>query len=364
MPLATTTIGAWPKPAYVRIPDWFTHPDGPDAADPTREWAAAMEALGDDAEAVIARGVAEAIEHQVAAGIDVPTDGEIAREDYIHYHCRHLDGVNFDRLEEKALRNDAYRAWLPSIDGPVRARAPFLPADYRRAQACTDRPVKITMPGPMTISDTTVDVHYGDARTLGRDLATALNREVLALAEAGCRHIQIDEPLFARKPGAALEYGFENLERAFHGCPDHVVRTVHMCCGYPDRLDRTDYPKADPDSYFRLADAIEDAAIDAISIEDAHRPNDLSLLERFRGTTVILGVVAIARSRIEDTGEIAERLDAALDHIDAHRLVAAPDCGLGLLGRDLARSKLANLCRAARGVGSARDRGFVQRGSG
>ena len=354
MSLLTTTIGAWPKPDYVRLPDWFTHPEGPDAADPTGGWAKAMEALGDEAEGIIARGVGEAIDDQVSAGIDIPTDGEIARENYIHYHCRHIEGVSFERLEEKALRNDSYRAFLPAIVGPVRAGARFLSTDFRRAQACTDRAVKITMPGPMTIADTTVDLHYDDPRALGRDLATALNREVLALADAGCRHIQIDEPLFARKPEAALEYGFENLERAFHGCPEHVTRTVHMCCGYPDRLDRPDYPKADPGSYFRLADAVEEATIDAISLEDAHRPNDLSLLERFRRTTVVLGVVAIARSRIESTGEIADRLDAALQHIDAHRLVAAPDCGLGLLGRDLARSKLANMCRAALATGGKR----------
>ena len=347
MSLMTTTIGAYPKPEYVRLPDWFRHPQGPDAADPTSGWAGAMEALGDDAESIIARGVGEAIADQVGAGIDIPTDGEIARENYIHYHCRHLHGVSFDRVEEKWLRNDTYRAWLPAIVAPVRAGAPFLSHDYRRARSFTDRPVKITMPGPMTIGDTTVDLHYGDPRALGRDLATALNREVLALADAGCRHIQIDEPLFARKPDAALEYGFENLERAFHGCPEHVVRTVHMCCGYPDRLDRTDYPKADPGCYLRLADAVDDAAIDAISIEDAHRPNDLSLLERFRRTIVILGVVAIAKSRIEGAEEIVERLRTALHHIDAARLVAAPDCGLGLLGRDLARSKLANLCRGA-----------------
>ena len=353
MSLATTTIGAYPKPDYVQLPDWFTDPEGPDAVHPTHGWAEAMAALGDDAETIIARGTGEAIADQIRAGIDIPTDGEIARENYIHYHCRHLEGVSFERLEEKLLRNGAYSAWLPTIVGPVRAVAPFLPTDYRRAQAFTDRTVKITMPGPMTVADTTVDLHYGDPRSLGRDLAEALNREVLALADAGCRHIQIDEPLFARKPDAALEFGFENLERAFHGCPEHVTRTVHMCCGYPDRLDRSDYPKADPRSYFRLAEAVEDAAIDAVSIEDAHRPNDLSLLERFGRTTVIFGVVAIARSRIEGKEEIAGRLGMALNHIDAHRLVAAPDCGLGLLGRDLARRKLENLCRAAREVAAA-----------
>ena len=353
MPLQTTAIGAYPKPPYVRLPDWFARPDGPDTAAPTKQWSQAMADLGDDAESILLQGVREAVGDQVEAGIDIPTDGEIPRENYIHYHCRHLRGVSFARLEEKTLRGGNYRTHLPTIVGPVRAGAPFLPADYRRAQSCTDRAVKITMPGPMTVADTTVDRHYGDPKALGRDLAGALNREVLALADAGCRHIQIDEPLFARKPGEALDTGIELLERAFHGCPRPVARTVHICCGYPDRLDSADYPKADPGAYFRLADALDEAEIDAVSIEDAHRQNDLSLLERFGHTTVILGTVAIANSRVETTDEIAERLGDALGHIDAHRLIAAPDCGLALLGRDLARRKLANLCRAARTVGGS-----------
>jgi len=185
---------------------------------------------------------------------------------------------------------------------------------------------------------------------LGRDIAAALNVEVRALADAGCVHIQIDEPLFARKPAAALDYGFENLERAFHGCPKKVQRTVHMCCGYPDKLDRDDYPKADPDSYLRIADTIEDSTIDVVSFEDAHRHNDLSLLERLPSTKVIFGVVAIARSEIESVDAICERLVQALQHIDAERLIAAPDCGLGLLGRELTMAKLRNMCSAARAL--------------
>ena len=207
------------------------------------------------------------------------------------------------------------------------------------------------MPGPMTIGDTTADVYYGDPRLRGADLADALNREVLDLAEAGCRHIQIDEPLFARKPGDALDFGFEHLERAFHKCPTGVVRTVHMCCGYPDRLDSVDYPKADRQSYIDLASVIEDTSIDAISLEDAHRHNDLKLLEQFEHTTVILGVVAIAKSEVEPVEVIRDRLQTALMHIDEERLLAAPDCGLGLLGQDLARHKLANLCEAAQSFG-------------
>ena len=347
MALTTTCIGAYPKPDFVKLPDWFNHPEGPDTANPTELWAKAMADLGPDADEVITRGVAQVIADQVECGIDVPTDGEVPRENYIHYHCRHLHGFDFTHLTAKEVRGGTYEAMLPTINGPVSVRDQFLVADWRRAEANSDRPVKITMPGPMTISDTNHDDFYHDPAKLGRDIAEALNLEVLALAQAGCVHIQIDEPLFARKPEAALEYGFDNLERAFHGCPDHIQRTVHMCCGYPDRIDNEDYSKADPDAYLRLADAIEQSTIDAVSFEDAHRHNDLSLLERLPTTKVIFGVIAIARSRVEPVDEIRERLQAALAHIDAERLIAAPDCGLGILGRDLAMAKLKNMSEAA-----------------
>ena len=350
MPVTTTCIGAYPKPESVRLPDWFTIPGGPDSADPTRDWTAAMDALGDDALAVIHAGVGEVVGEQVACGVDIPTDGEVPRENYIHYHCRHLEGFDFSNLTNTPVRGGNYHANLPTITGPVSLKSHYAVADWKVAQSFTDRPVKFTLPGPMTVADTNVDDHYDDPRTLGRDLAEALNREIRALAEAGCRHIQVDEPVFARQPANALDYGFENLERAFHGCDSTVVRTVHMCCGYPDRLDNPDYPKADREAYRQIAGAIEDSCIDAVSIEDAHRHNDLSLLEQFQRTRVILGVVAVAMSRVEEVEEIRARLLEALEHIDAERLLAAPDCGLGLLGRELAVAKLRNLCAAAQSV--------------
>ena len=350
MALLTTTIGAYPKPDDTPISDWFQAPRGPDDPDPTAAFERQLAAAGDRAEALFLKATEAVVSDQVEAGIDVPTDGEIRRENYVHYHCRHLDGIDFERLTRKALRDGAYSAELPTIIGPVRARDRFLARDYRAAQAFTDRPMKITVPGPMTITDTVHDAHYQDRRRLGTDLAEAINVEVRALAEAGCRWIQIDEPLFARKPEAALAYGIENLERCFHGLPEAVNRVVHMCCGYPDRLDRDDYPKADPRAYFELAPAIDRAAVDAVSLEDAHRHNDLALLELLPRTRVILGVVAIAKSRVEPVEEIRDRLGAALAHIDADRLIAAPDCGLGMLGRDLTIRKLRNLCTAAHGL--------------
>lgn len=351
MSITTTVVGAYPKPDYVDLPDWFDPDlDGPDNADPTARWLDALQAMGPDAEQILQRGIKQVITDQVECGIDIPTDGEVRRENYIHYHCRHLNGFDFNKLTAKVLRNGAYTAKLPTITSKVSARGLFLADEWRIAQSFTDKSVKVTMPGPMTITDTNADDYYHDNLQLGADLADALNKEVLSLAQAGCRHIQIDEPLFARKPAQALDYGFDNLERAFHGCPKNVQRTVHMCCGYPDRIDRDDYPKADPHAYFDLSRAVDDSTINAVSIEDAHRNNDLSLLENFQNTTVIFGVVAIAKSRIETVEEIRNRLSTALNHIDADRLMAAPDCGLGFLSREQCIKKLGNLVKAAKSI--------------
>ncbi len=349
MPLTTTTIGAYPKPKSVKIPDWFD-PGAMDSSTTTRDYVAAIEKLGAEAEQIIADGVRQVIADQVACGIDIPTDGEVKRENYVHYHCRHLSGFDFDNLTHRVLRGGAYETDLPTVRGRVAAEAPFLPDDWELAQSFTDRPVKMTLPGPMTITDTAADEFYGDARALGRDLAEALNQEVLALAEAGCRYIQIDEPLFARKPKEALDYGLEHIERCWQGVPAGVTKVMHMCCGYPNHLDQEDYAKADPKAYFDLAGAVDESVVDAVSIEDAHRHNDLSLLDLFRNTKVIFGVIAIARSRVETVEEVRERLQAALEHLPAERLVAAPDCGLGHLGRELAMQKLKVLSAAAKSL--------------
>ena len=346
MPISTTCIGAYPKPDWLPVRDWFQIEDGhtTGGARVTQAYSDAVAGAGDNFDALLDKATGEAVTDQAACGIDVPTDGEQRRENYIHYHCRHLTGFDFDDLTKRVLRGGAYAADLPTIRDAVRPKGNhFLTRDWQVAQSFTDRPVKITVPGPITIMDTTANAHYSDDRALAFDLAAALNYEIRALADAGCRYVQVDEPLFARKPDEALAYGVEALERCFDGVPDGTTRVMHMCCGYPRHLDDTTYPKADPTSYFRIAEALDKAAVDQVSIEDAHRHNDLSLLDAFRSTTVIFGSVAIAKSAVEPVEAIAARLSRALEHIDADRLVAAPDCGLGFLGRDLAMKKLRNL---------------------
>ena len=169
---------------------------------------------------------------------------------------------------------------------------------------------------------------YTDDKKLGADLGNALNQEILSLVEAGCQYIQVDEPVFARKPEKALEYGVENLERCFDGVPDHVTRAMHACCGYPNALDTDNYYKAPPKSYFDIAEAIDKSSINAISIEDAHRPNDPKLLELFQNTTVMMGLVDVAKSKLEEVDQVKERIKLCLEHIDRERFIAAPDLSL------------------------------------
>ena len=351
MAIQTTCIGAFPKPAYVPITDWFQQQDGL-AASGGEVTRLANKLLAQDDPKIsdlYIKATGAAIMDQVEAGIDIPTDGEQRRENYVHYHCRHLSGFDFENLTKRVLRNGAYETELPTISGKISPKGNhFLDRDFAVAKSFTNRPVKITIPGPTTIMDTTANEFYESEKQLAFDLADALNYEVRALADAGCHYIQIDEPVFARNVERALDYGVECLERCFHNVPNKVERVMHMCCGYPQKLDDKEYQKADPESYFHLAEAVDASSVNQVSLEDAHRHNDLSLLESFTNTTIIFGAVAIADSHVESVDEIRDRLSAALNHIDKDRLMTAPDCGLAMLGRDLALAKLSNLCQAAK----------------
>ena len=350
-PLTTTTIGAFPKPTYTPIGDWFDisrKTGGMNSAEPTKNYQTDLSKNKDKNEELFVRAAKEVIEIQIRAGIDIPTDGEVRRENYIHYHCRHLAGFDFENLEHRILRDGAYETDLPAVRSKIEHKEQvYSVKDFKAAQALSSKPIKFTLPGPLTIMDTTADCFYDDRPRLNRILADTINKEILALVESGCKHIQVDEPLFARQVNDALSFGFEGIDRCFHKVPKSVSRIVHMCCGYPDHLDDHDYKKASPSSYHDLSKSIDEADFDQVSIEDKPYCNDLNLLEKFQHKTVIFGSLAVASRRLETTEEVVERLKAAFNHIDRDRLVVAPDCGLGLLPTQLAEDKLRVMCKAA-----------------
>tara|TARA_B100002051_G_C16665391_1_gene601439 strand:- start:272 stop:1324 length:1053 start_codon:yes stop_codon:yes gene_type:complete len=347
--MLTTVIGAYPKPDYLKITDWFNAKGGTDTATPTKFYEEEIKKMGADAEAIFDKAAKEVIKDQLDCGIDIITDGEIKRENYIHYHCRHLNGVDFNTLTEKVARTGNYKCWLPTITNKISAADPFLVDEWKSNQSLSNKPVKVTIPGPMTITDTISNTHYTSDEEMGYDLAIAINTEIKRLVDAGCKYIQVDEPLFARKPDNALAFGIKNLEKCFEEInQSDVEKITHICCGYPDKIDAENYPKAPLDSYTKIAKALDNSKIDSVSLEDAHRYNDLSLLKNYKNTKIIFGVIKIASSKIETVEEIESRIKETLKFISKEQLIAAPDCGLGHLSREIAIKKLKIMSLAAK----------------
>ena len=346
--MLSTVIGSYPKPSYLKITDWFKADGGTDTAYPTKLYNSEIKELGNAVEEIFQKATKEVIDDQIECGIDIVTDGEVRRENYIHYHCRHIDGIDFDRLTKKIARTGNYECYLPTITKKIKSSKRFLVDDWIDNQKFSSKPVKITIPGPLTFSDTISNEYYSSVKEMTKDFAEAINTEIKRLDQAGCKYIQVDEPLFARKPKEALDFGIEHLERCFHGCSKNIDKIVHICCGYPDKLDATDYPKAPLSSYFDISTALDDSIVDTISIEDAHRHNNLKLFELYQKSKIIIGLIKIASSSIETVDQINERIKLVLEHINKERLIVAPDCGLGLLKRDLAKIKLKNLVSASK----------------
>ena len=203
--------------------------------------------------------------------------------------------------------------------------------------------IKITIPGPMTIKDTVGNTYYKNEADLYADLIVTIQKEIAELIKHGCKIIQIDEPVLARYPKEALQYGISNIEKCFENVGDNILKGVHICCGYPDKLEETDYPKADPNAYFTIAEKLNNSKINFISIEDAHRKVNDDFFKIMTNKIIILGVLNISTIEIESENEIEERVKHILKYIPKERLWLAPDCGLGMLPKDIAIKKLKNM---------------------
>ncbi|XP_057304905.1 5-methyltetrahydropteroyltriglutamate--homocysteine methyltransferase-like [Hydractinia symbiolongicarpus] len=349
--LRTTLIGSMPKPDYLKIPCWISNgKENPNYIanynDVKKQFTS--EQLQDQVE----KAIRETINFQSSIGISVGTDGEMGRNQYVYSFCRNLNGFDFDNLKEKICRNNSWVGNLPQIISKLSLKPENERSDpqeeWRMAQNMSSIPIKYTIPGPLTIADTTANEFYEDEEELSSDLVNCINHAVLGLAKEGCKYIQIDEPVLVRYPEKALKFAIKSLQKCFDGVPDDVTKIVHMCCGYPVYLDQTDYQKADQDAYMKVADALDQIGLDMISLEDAHRRNSMELFKKFKNTTIILGVIDVVKSRVETVDEIKNHIKEVLDYIPLTRLVIAPDCGLIFLPQDILEKKLKNMVEAAK----------------
>jgi len=364
MSIKTTVIGSWPKPDYLALPDWFN--DKGNFKDGTSSKLTGMgggydprstnEARSEEMSKATEKAAKEIMGKQVKLGLDVITDGEVERGTYYIHVMNNIQGIDMVDLQEKMMRSGAYSTLVPAVKNKVHIVEPRCWKEWTRSNKLLPKGnsvLKYTIPGPMTILDGVKNMYYKTNRELEDDLAKAINKEILALVDHGCKVVQLDEPVLMRYPERALEYGIDNITKCFENVPAEITKIVHLCCGYPDKVDTDDYPKAPKENYRMLADKLDNAGFDQISIEDAEAQNDLSLLSLFKKSKIILGAVKIARTKVETVEEIQDRIKNALKFIPKDRLILAPDCGLGFLSEDLIRSKLKNMVEAARRLSEA-----------
>jgi 5-methyltetrahydropteroyltriglutamate--homocysteine methyltransferase len=329
--LPTTVVGSYPQPdwlvdrsvlskgvARVRIDLWRV-------AEP---W---LEQAQDDATLL-------AIRDMERAGIDIVTDGEMRRESYSNRFATSLEGVECDRPGEVVSRAGLATA-VPRVVGRIRRAHPVEVRDMEFLRRNTDRLVKITLPGPFTMSRQAVNEHYGDEDEMIMDYAAAVNAEARDLEKAGADVIQLDEPWLRQDPAAAKRIAVKAIDRALEGLK--VTTVVHLCFGYAAVV------KGQKPVGYSFLGELAACGADQISIEAAQPKLDLGVLRDLAPKKIMLGVIDLADPVAETAAVVAERIRAALEHVEPERLVPAPDCGMKYLPRDVAFAKLKALAEGA-----------------
>jgi 5-methyltetrahydropteroyltriglutamate--homocysteine methyltransferase len=278
-----------------------------------------------------------AIRDQELAGLDIVTDGEMRRESYSNRFATALEGVDIDN-PGTALDRSGHPNPVPRVVGLVRRKHPVEVRDLEFLKSHTDRAVKMTVPGPFTMSQQAQNDFYESEEALAVDYAAAVNEEIRDLFAAGADIVQIDEPYMQARPAKAREFGLTALARAIDGVTGTLA--VHICFGYAAIIHER------PEGYSFLPE-LAGSDVDQISIETAQSNLDTSVLASLPGKTVILGVLDLSDPEVESAEVVAGRIRRALPYVSADRLVVAPDCGLKYLPRESAYGKMVAMVQGA-----------------
>jgi 5-methyltetrahydropteroyltriglutamate--homocysteine methyltransferase len=332
----TTVVGSYPQP------DWLIDRDRLGARLPPRVRAHELwrvpepflEEAQDDATRL-------AVGDMERAGVDVITDGEMRRESYSNRFATALDGVDLDN-PGVALDRTGHENPVPRVAGPIRRTSPVEVRDVEFLRSLTDRRIKITVPGPFTMSQQAQDDFYGDGRSVALAYAEAVKEELRDLKAAGADAVQIDEPYLQARPEAAREYAVEAINRALEGIGGETV--LHTCFGYAHIV------KTRLSGYPFLRE-LNDCAATHLSLEAAQPNLDPEVFRDVRDKTIVLGVLDLGSEEPETPTVVADRIRRALTVVPPERLVVAPDCGMKYLPRDLAFRKLEAMVAGARLVG-------------
>jgi 5-methyltetrahydropteroyltriglutamate--homocysteine methyltransferase len=334
--LLTTVVGSYPQPDWLidreRLGDRL--PPRVRARELWRVAEPLLEAAQDDATRL-------AVQDMERAGVDVITDGEMRRESYSNRFATALYGVDLDR-PGVALDRTGHENPVPRVVGPIHRTGPVETRDVEFLRSITDRRIKITVPGPFTMSQQAQNDYYAEDGELALAYADAVNAELRDLKAAGADVVQIDEPYLQARPEQAREYAIEAINRALDGIEGDTV--LHTCFGYAHIVhDR-------PSGYPFLGE-LADCAATHLSLEAAQPNLDPEVLSDVAGKTILLGVLDLGSAEVETPEVVAGRIRRALSVLPPERLVVAPDCGMKYLSRERAFRKLQSMVAGARLVG-------------
>jgi 5-methyltetrahydropteroyltriglutamate--homocysteine methyltransferase len=330
--LPTSVVGSYPQPDWLIDRDKLTHlpPVRIRAQELWRVPEPWLEAAQDDATLL-------AIRDMERAGIDIITDGEIRRESYSNRFATALSGIDLDNPATVQGRSSG-TVVVPRIVGPIRRLRPVEVRDVEFLRANSDRVIKITLPGPFTMSRQAKNEFYREEEELVMDYAAAVNAEIRDLKAAGADVIQLDEPWLQARAEEARRLALPAIDRALDGIPGPTA--LHLCFGYA-------YVARDKPNGYAFLSELTGTMVDQISIEAAQPNLDLGNLDGLGDKTVIFGVISMGDPQPETPEVVAARIHAALAHLPPERLIPAPDCGMKYIPRDLAFAKLKALAEGA-----------------
>ena len=329
----TTIAGSLPKP------EWL--------AEPNMLWAP-WKAKGEELARAKRDATVLAVKLQEDAGVDIVTEGEMARQHFVHGFLENIEGIDFAHKVEMGIRKDRYKAMVPQVVAPLALKGRVHADEARVARTHTRNKLKFTMPGPMTIIDTIADRYYGDRVKMAFAFADLLNQEAKALQVDGVDVIQFDEPAFNVYMDEVRDWGVRALEKAAEGLT--CATAVHICYGYGIKAN-TDWKQTlggQWRQYEETFPSIDKSSIQQVAIECRNSKVPLELLALLKGKVVQAGVIDVANDQVETAEDVVATIEAVAKFVPKSNIVATTNCGMAPMRRDIAEAKLAALGAGAK----------------
>ncbi|MEC9375798.1 MAG: methionine synthase [Pseudomonadota bacterium] len=322
---------------------------------PRPEWLAEPEKLkggwklsGDELIKGQRRAAAEWLKHQEDADIQILTDGEVFRRHFVHSFLRKIDGIDQKKKTVMGIRDNRYNLEVPTVTGEVSRPESVFVENFKYCRGLTERKLKITLPGPMTICDTIADNHYGSRQKMAMAFAEILNQEARELEACGADVIQFDEPAFNVFMKDVNEWGIDTLNRALEGLK--CKKAVHICYGYgiEENIRWKETLGEEWKQYEQIFPALNKSSVDQVSLECASSHVPLSVMKHLNDKELMVGCVAVTPDRIETPEEVAATIKDAMQYVDKERILPCTNCGMTPIPYEIALGKLRALTAGAK----------------